>query len=78
MVDGVRHLGEIDRATCRHHVEANFSARAMADRYEAAYNQLLSPGPASAGLAAPDRNERSAPKKRVYDRRNSWLTQRSA
>lgn len=42
MVASVKRLGEIDRVACRRHVEANFSARAMADGYEAAYNLILS------------------------------------
>lgn len=78
MVEGVQRLGEIDRAACRRHVEANFSARVMADRYEAAYNRILSRGPTSGGLATPDQHERPVPEKRGYNRRNPWLAQRSA
>lgn len=78
MVDGVKRLGEIDRATCRSHVEANFSARAMADGYEAAYNRILSRQSTAERRATPDGTDRSVPGKRLDDRRNPWLIQRSA
>lgn len=34
-------IGEIDRQTCRNHVETNFSAERMTDGYEAVYRQIL-------------------------------------
>jgi len=40
-LDAVSKIGTIDRATCRAHVEANFSAAAMVDRYESLYRKLL-------------------------------------
>ncbi len=40
-VAGVRGLGHIDRATCRAHVEAHFTADRMVDGYEAVYRRLM-------------------------------------
>ncbi|HEU4793236.1 MAG TPA: glycosyltransferase family 4 protein [Nitrolancea sp.] len=83
MVASVKRLREIDRATCRRHVEANFSARTMTDGYEAAYNLTLSRRStrrsSSERLATrQDRSERPVPGKRHYDRRSLSLTQRGA
>ena len=41
MAEAVSQIGRIDRAACRHHVAAHFSAAAMADGYEAVYRQVL-------------------------------------
>jgi glycosyltransferase involved in cell wall biosynthesis len=40
LVEAVKRLDEIDRAECRHHVERRFSARRMAEDYEAIYDRL--------------------------------------
>jgi glycosyltransferase involved in cell wall biosynthesis len=42
-LDAVSKVETIDRANCRAHVEANFSAAAMASQYEALYRRLLAP-----------------------------------
>jgi glycosyltransferase involved in cell wall biosynthesis len=41
LVDGVKRIETIDRAECRRHVEALFSAERMADGYEALYQRLV-------------------------------------
>lgn len=41
MVTALRRVEEIDRAACRRHVEAHFSSRAMAERYEAVYRRAV-------------------------------------
>lgn len=41
MVEAVRRVGEIDKRACRNHVERNYSASAMADRYEELYQRVL-------------------------------------
>ena len=41
MVTAVGRVGDLDRAACRHRVEARFSPAAMADGYEAAYRTLV-------------------------------------
>lgn len=40
-IAAVGKIYEIDRQTCRQHVEDNFSVRRMADGYEAVYQQIL-------------------------------------
>jgi glycosyltransferase involved in cell wall biosynthesis len=40
-VEAVKQVGTIDRATCRQHVQDNFSASSMTTGYEAAYRKLL-------------------------------------
>ncbi|HET9015752.1 MAG TPA: glycosyltransferase family 4 protein [Thermomicrobiaceae bacterium] len=44
MAEAVSRIGRIDRAACRRHVEARFSAGAMADGYEAIYRRVLAEG----------------------------------
>ena len=44
MVDAVPHVGELDRAACRAHVERHFSAEAMASGYERVYQRLIERG----------------------------------
>jgi glycosyltransferase involved in cell wall biosynthesis len=41
MLDAVENIESIDRARCREHVLANFSATRMADSYEEIYNKIL-------------------------------------
>lgn len=41
MAQAIRKLEAIDPAACRRHVEKNFSARRMADRYEKLYEELI-------------------------------------
>ncbi|MGA7673114.1 MAG: glycosyltransferase family 4 protein [Nitrolancea sp.] len=41
MIDAVERVGRISRKACRSHVEQLFSATVMADRYERAYESLL-------------------------------------
>lgn len=41
MVAAVRRVGSIDRAVCREHVLANFTAERMTDGYEAVYRRLI-------------------------------------
>jgi len=49
MVAAVGRIGEIDRRTCRRHVEEHFSAATMADGYERVYGTLVADGyPAAA------------------------------
>jgi glycosyltransferase involved in cell wall biosynthesis len=40
LAEAVKRLDEIDRAECRRHVEARFSAERMAEDYEAVYRRL--------------------------------------
>jgi glycosyltransferase involved in cell wall biosynthesis len=40
-VEAVARVGELDRAACRRHVEANFSVDVMTDRYLALYAKIL-------------------------------------
>lgn len=42
MVDAVKHVGTIDRAACRAHALTHFSAKNMADGYEALYKKVIS------------------------------------
>jgi glycosyltransferase involved in cell wall biosynthesis len=48
-VAAVRQVANIDRATCRQHVQDNFSAASMTTGYEAAYRQLLKPKSVATG-----------------------------
>lgn len=41
LVDAVKRIGEIDRAACRRHVEAKFSAQVMAEKYLEYYKQTI-------------------------------------
>lgn len=41
LVDAMKHIGEIDRAACRKHVEENFSIEKMVDGYEGVYKKTL-------------------------------------
>jgi glycosyltransferase involved in cell wall biosynthesis len=41
LVDAVKRVDTLDRATCRRHVEAHFSVTRMADHYEALYQRLI-------------------------------------
>jgi len=43
MVEAIPRLGEIDPAVCRRSVEDRFSPGALADRYLAVYNEILTP-----------------------------------
>jgi glycosyltransferase involved in cell wall biosynthesis len=48
MLEAIPRVAHLDRAACRRHVEAHFSASTMADGYEAVYRELtavLSPVP---------------------------------
>lgn len=56
MVLAIRRLDEIDRMTCRRHVEQRFSAQRMARDYEAIYLRLLD-GRATAQLPPPEAAE---------------------
>jgi glycosyltransferase involved in cell wall biosynthesis len=40
LVDAVKRVRTLDRAACRHHVEARFSIRRMVDDYESVYRHL--------------------------------------
>ena len=80
MVAAVKRLGEIERAACPRHVEANFSAKAMADGYEAAYQLVLSERCArksngSRCAARKGRSETAIPGKRLQERRAPSLAQ---
>ena len=50
MVAGLRNIGVIDRATCREHVQANFSMQLMASRYADVYERVIGPTDARAAL----------------------------
>jgi glycosyltransferase involved in cell wall biosynthesis len=41
MIDAVENIGSIDRKTCRDHALEHFSAKRMADEYEALYKKLV-------------------------------------
>ena len=80
VVAAVRRLGEIERTACHRHVEVNFSAKAMADGYEAAYQLVLSEQCArksngSRCAARQGRSEAAIPSKRPHDRRVPSLDQ---
>lgn len=44
MIARIKDVDSIDRQTCRSHVEDNFTARLMAERYVAAYQKVLKQG----------------------------------
>ncbi|MBI4491232.1 MAG: glycosyltransferase family 4 protein [Chloroflexi bacterium] len=50
MVLACDRVPDLDRAACRRDVEARFSARAMADGYEAVYRRLVAEGPPERSL----------------------------
>jgi glycosyltransferase involved in cell wall biosynthesis len=52
LVAAVGRLDELDRARCRAEAERRFSPSAMADQYEAVYEQLLAAEPAEVDLLA--------------------------
>lgn len=41
LVEAIRRIGEIDRAACRRHVEAHFTAERMCGEYEKLYQELV-------------------------------------
>ena len=42
LVEAIKRIGEIDRMTCRRHVEENFTVDKMVDGYEKIYEEILS------------------------------------
>jgi glycosyltransferase involved in cell wall biosynthesis len=57
MARACRELDRIDRRACRAHVQRRFSARAMADGYEAVYRRVLNAADRSATPAATNRTD---------------------
>lgn len=41
LVEAIKRIKEIDRRSCRKHVEENFTVERMVDGYERVYNQLI-------------------------------------
>lgn len=61
MVEAVRHVGEIDPARCRHHVEERFDIPVMVDGYLRVYERILGTVQAERLAAAPPlQSERAA------------------
>ena len=47
MVEAIASIEQISRRDCRRHVDDHFSIHRMAERYEAVYERLADPRPAS-------------------------------
>ena len=41
LVEAIKRIGEIDRASCRRHVEENFTMEKMVEGYEKVYKKIL-------------------------------------